>query len=61
MGIVLLGLCSLNLIGLSGAVFQMIAHGIISAGLFMMVGIIYIRTKTREVADLGGLGHSMRD
>lgn len=59
MGIVLLGLCSLNLIGLSGAVFQMIAHGIISAGLFMLVGIIYIRTKTREVADLGGLGHSM--
>lgn len=59
MGIVLLGLCSLNLIGLSGAVFQMTAHGIISAGLFMLVGIIYIRTKTREVADLGGLGHSM--
>lgn len=59
MGIVLLGLCSLNLIGLSGAIFQMIAHGIISAGLFMFVGIIYIRTKTREVADLGGLGHSM--
>lgn len=59
MGIVLLGLCSLNLIGLSGAVFQMIAHGIISAGLFMLVGIIYIRTKTREVAELGGLGHSM--
>lgn len=59
MGIVLLGLCSLNLIGLSGAIFQMMAHGIISAGLFMLVGIIYIRTKTREVADLGGLGHSM--
>lgn len=59
MGIVLLGLCSLNLIGFSGAVFQMIAHGIISAGLFMLVGIIYLRTKTREVAELGGLGHSM--
>lgn len=59
MGIVLLGLCSLDLIGFSGAVFQMIAHGIISAGLFMLVGIIYIRTKTREMFELGGLGHVM--
>jgi NADH-quinone oxidoreductase subunit M len=59
MGIVLLGLCSLNLIGFSGAVFQMISHGIISAGLFMLVGVIYIRTKTREVAELGGLGNAM--
>ena len=59
MGIVLLGLCSLNLIGLSGAVFQMLAHGLISAGLFMTVGIIYLRTKTRDVAELGGLGEVM--
>lgn len=59
MGIVLLGLCSLNVIGLSGAVFQMISHGIISAGLFMLVGIIYLRTKTREIPELGGLGHTM--
>lgn len=59
MGIVLLGLCSLNLIGFSGAVFQMIAHGVISAGLFMLVGIIYIRTKTREIPELGGLGTVM--
>ncbi len=59
MGIVLLGLCTLNLIGFSGAVFQMIAHGIISAGLFMLVGIIYIRTKTREIIELGGLGAVM--
>lgn len=59
MGIVLLGLCSLNLIGFSGAVFQMISHGIISAGLFMLVGVIYIRTKTREMSELGGLGNAM--
>lgn len=59
MGIVLLGLCTLNLIGFSGAVFQMLAHGVISAGLFMLVGIIYIRTKTREMMELGGLGHVM--
>lgn len=59
MGIVLLGLCSLNLLGFSGSVFQMIAHGVISAGLFMLVGIIYIRTKTREMIELGGLGAVM--
>lgn len=59
MGIVLLGLCSLDLIGFSGAVFQMISHGIISAGLFMLVGVVYIRTKTRELIELGGLGHVM--
>lgn len=59
MGIVLLGLCALNLVGFSGAIFQMLAHGIISAGLFMLVGIIYIRTKTREMIELGGLGTVM--
>lgn len=59
MGVVLLGLCTLNLIGFSGAVFQMLAHGVISAGLFMLVGVIYIRTKTREMIDLGGLGAVM--
>lgn len=59
MGIVVLGLCSLDLIGFSGAIFQMLAHGMISAGLFMLVGIIYIRTKTREISDLGGLGAVM--
>jgi NADH-quinone oxidoreductase subunit M len=59
MGIVILGLCSLNLLGFSGAYFQMISHGIISAGLFMLVGVIYVRTKTREIVELGGLGHVM--
>lgn len=59
MGIVLLGLCSLNIIGFSGAVFQMLAHGVISAGLFMLVGVIYVRTKTREISELGGLGQVM--
>jgi len=59
MGIVLLGLCTLNLVGFSGAVFQMVSHGVISAGLFMLVGIIYLRTKTRDMIELGGLGHVM--
>lgn len=59
MGIVLLGLCTLDLMSFSGAIFQMIAHGIISAGLFMTVGVIYIRTKTRDVVKLGGIGAVM--
>lgn len=59
MGIVLLGLCCLNSLGFSGAIFQMLAHGIISAGLFMLVGVIYIRTKTRDISQLGGFGHVM--
>lgn len=59
MGIVILGLCALNLTGFSGAIFQMLSHGLISAGLFMLVGIIYIRTKTREINEMGGLGHVM--
>lgn len=56
MGIVLVGLGAMNAAGISGAVFQMVAHGIISAGLFMIVGVIYLRTHTRDIPSLGGLG-----
>ncbi|MFW5804813.1 MAG: complex I subunit 4 family protein [bacterium] len=58
MGIVLLGLGAINVAGVSGAVFQMIAHGVISAGLFMIVGMIYLRTHTRKISELGGLGEN---
>ena len=58
MGIVLVGLGALNAAGISGAVFQMVAHGIISAGLFMVVGVIYLRTHTREIPMLGGIGQN---
>ncbi len=59
MGIVLLGIGAMSIVSLSGAVLQMIAHGVISAGLFMMVGVIYLRTHTRQFEDLGGLGQVM--
>ncbi len=59
MGFVLLGLGALNSIGITGAMFQMIAHGLISAGLFLIVGVIYFRTKTRVFSHLGGLGQVM--
>lgn len=59
MGIVLLGLCSANVLGVSGAIFLMLAHGVISAGLFYVVGIIYRRTSTREILQLGGFANVM--
>lgn len=55
MGIVLLGIAAMNSAGLNGAMFQMLAHGVISAGLFMLVGTVYLRTHTRIIDKLGGL------
>ena len=59
MGIVLLGLCSANSVGVCGAVILMVAHGIVSAGLFYVVGTIYERTSTRSILQLGGLARMM--
>ncbi|HKZ81315.1 MAG TPA: NADH-quinone oxidoreductase subunit M [Pyrinomonadaceae bacterium] len=59
MGIVILGLFALNPNGLNGAVLHMINHGIYSGALFLLVGIIYERRHTRNVAEFGGLSHVM--
>lgn len=59
MGIVLLGLAAFNEIGLQGAVFQLVSHGLISALLFLIVGSLYERTGTTELSKLGGLARSM--
>ena len=59
MGLVLLGLCSSNSIGICGAVILMLAHGIISAGLFFVVGIIHKRTGTRQLVLLNGIASVM--
>ncbi|CAM4277119.1 complex I subunit 4 family protein [Paenibacillus tarimensis] len=59
MGIVLLGLASFNEIGVQGAVFQLVSHGLISALLFLIAGSIQERTGTTELARLGGLSRSM--
>ncbi|HEV8544632.1 MAG TPA: proton-conducting transporter membrane subunit, partial [Verrucomicrobiae bacterium] len=57
MGFVLLGLMSLSVIGLSGAVLQMFSHGIIAGLLFAVVGrMVYERTHTRDLKVLEGLG-----
>ncbi|HEX8650626.1 MAG TPA: NADH-quinone oxidoreductase subunit M [Pyrinomonadaceae bacterium] len=59
MGIVILGLFALNPNGVNGAVLHMINHGIYSGALFLLVGIIYERRHTRNVAEFGGLSHVM--
>ena len=57
MGFVLLGLVTLNTIGLSGAVLQMFSHGVIAGLLFAVVGrMVYDRTHTRELSVLEGMG-----
>jgi NADH-quinone oxidoreductase subunit M len=61
MGLVLLGLMTLNQIGLTGAVFQMFSHGILAGLLFAIVGrIVYERTHTRQLAELEGMHLSKR-
>src|SRR5215213_3903814 len=59
MGMVMLGLFALNPNGVNGGVMQMVNHGIYSAALFLLVGIIYERRHTRNVAEFGGLSHVM--
>jgi NADH-quinone oxidoreductase subunit M len=59
MGIVLLGIAAFNVIGIQGAVFQMVSHGLISALMFLLVGSIYERTETTQMNKLGGLAKSM--
>ncbi len=59
MGIVMLGLATMSSAGISGAVFQMFAHGIMTALFFSAVGHIYDRTHTRDIPRLGGLFRTM--
>ncbi len=59
MGFVLLGLAALNAEGVSGAVFQMFSHGILSAMLFLLVGVIYDRTHNRLIDNFRGLASPM--
>lgn len=59
MGLVLLGIGALGNTGLVGATYQMLAHGLITGLMFVMVGLMYERTHTREIARLGGLARQM--
>ncbi len=55
MGVVLLGIATLNVTGLTGAVVQMVAHGLTAGTLFLIVGLLYQRTHSRDLADYGSL------
>ena len=59
MGFVTMGLFAMNAQGVEGAVFQMISHGIVSAALFLCVGVVYDRMHTRDIAAYGGLVQRM--
>ncbi|WP_119165735.1 NADH-quinone oxidoreductase subunit M [Algihabitans albus] len=59
MGFVTIGIFTVNQQGLEGAIFQMLSHGVVSAALFLCVGVIYDRLHTREIARYGGLAENM--
>ncbi|MFY0544212.1 complex I subunit 4 family protein [Brevibacillus sp. H7] len=59
MGIVLLGFAAMNTIGFQGAMFQVVSHGFISALMFFLIGVIWERTQTSMMEELGGLAKSM--
>ncbi|HEU5397060.1 MAG TPA: proton-conducting transporter membrane subunit, partial [Verrucomicrobiae bacterium] len=60
MGFIFLGIASLNLIGITGAVFVMVAHGFLAALTFGLSGYIYHKAGTLEMAELGGLCRKLR-
>ena len=59
MGFVTIGVFTLTMQGLQGGIFQMLSHGIVSAALFLCVGVIYDRMHTREISAFGGLADRM--
>ena len=59
MGFVTMGIFSFTRQGIDGAIFQMISHGIVSAALFVCVGVIYDRLHTKQISDLGGIANKM--
>ncbi len=59
LGFVMLGLFALNLQGVTGSVLQMVNHGLTTGALFILVGFIYERRHTRDIADFGGIARPM--
>jgi len=59
LGFVMLGIFALNVHGLTGGVLQMINHGLSTSALFLLVGMLYERRHTREIADFGGIARPM--
>ena len=59
MGVIVLGTFAMNVEGISGSVFLMIGHGIVSGALFLLVGVIYDRRHTKLMSEFGGLASVM--
>ncbi len=59
MGVIILGTFALNVEGITGSVFLMIAHGVVSGALFLLVGVIYDRRHTKMMSEFGGLAQVM--
>ncbi|MDD2837375.1 MAG: NADH-quinone oxidoreductase subunit M [Sulfuricurvum sp.] len=59
MGVIILGTFALNVEGVSGSVFLMLAHGVVSGALFLLVGVIYDRRHTKLMSEFGGLASVM--
>jgi NADH-quinone oxidoreductase subunit M len=59
MGFVTLGFFVFSDLGVSGAIVQMIAHGFVSAAMFLAIGVLYDRVHSREIADYGGVVNTM--
>jgi NADH-quinone oxidoreductase subunit M len=55
LGFVVLGICAMNVTGVQGAVYQMLAHGVSTGGLFYLVGMLSDRRHTRAISEYGGL------
>jgi NADH-quinone oxidoreductase subunit M len=59
LGFVVLGIFGFTPMGVEGAVYQMLAHGVSTGALFLLVGVLYERRHTRLIADYGGVAHRM--
>ncbi len=59
MGMVVLGIFAFNVIGIQGAMFQMLAHGVSTGGLFLVAGMLYDRRHTHLISEFGGLATPM--
>jgi NADH-quinone oxidoreductase subunit M len=59
LGFCMLGMFALNPVGLEGSVLQMLNHGLSTGGLFLIVGILYERRHTKDIAEFGGIAHVM--
>ena len=59
MGIIIIGTFAMNAEGITGSIFQMLSHGIVSGALFLLVGVIYDRRHTKLMSEFGGLASVM--